>query len=182
MGRNKGFKCSDETKRKMSLAKIGKHRSLEFRNLISQSNKNRKVSMETRKKMSIKGKMRKPTLETRNKIKLANLGNKSHFWKDGISKENKIIRNSLEMRLWRESIFKRDNYKCQLQYVGCSKKNSNKLEANHIKLFSTHPKLRFEISNGITLCKDCHKEIRNREWRFESLFNLILNHNKWTIQ
>ena len=36
MPRQKGFKHSEETKQKMSLAKLGKPRSLEFKNLIIQ--------------------------------------------------------------------------------------------------------------------------------------------------
>lgn len=80
-----------------------------------------------------------------------NLGEKSHFWKGGVTNENKIIRASLEYRKWRELVFERDDYTCQF----CNKRGG-KIQADHIKPFAFHPELRFEISNGRTLCIDCH--------------------------
>ena len=101
-------------------------------------------------------------------------------WKGGKMKDYSEIlriRRSPEMRAWRKHTFKKGNYQCQLIGVGCEKKNPHKLEANHIKLFSEYPELRFEPTNGIALCQDCHKYIRGREHRYEELFNLILNNN-----
>ena len=65
-----------------------------------------------------------------------------------------MIRRSSEYQKWRKAVFKRDNYICQ----ECLKKG-NYLEAHHIKPFANYPDLRFEIENGLTLCKDCHKKI-----------------------
>lgn len=77
---------------------------------------------------------------------------KNHWnWKGGISKINHLIRNSTRMKDWRDAVFERDKYTCQK----CNKVGG-KLNAHHIKYFSTHPHLRFDIDNGITLCKKCH--------------------------
>ncbi len=78
--------------------------------------------------------------------------NKHYNWQGGITSENKIIRRSLKMRNWRKAIFKRDNYTCQI----CQGRGGY-LNADHIKSFALFPNLRFELSNGRTLCVPCHR-------------------------
>ena len=53
---------------------------------------------------------------------------------------------------WRMAVMKRDGMMCQ-----CCKGISNgTLEVHHILNWSSHPELRFDIDNGITLCTYCH--------------------------
>jgi len=82
-----------------------------------------------------------------------NSGEHSHFWKGGITKETRLLRASLENRLWRDSVFERDNYTC----VWCGQ-TGGRLEADHIERWCERPDLRFAIDNGRTLCKCCHKK------------------------
>lgn len=77
-------------------------------------------------------------------------------WKGGISPVNQVVRNCLQMKQWRISVFERDNYTCQI----CNKKGGI-INAHHIKKFSDFLELRLDVSNGITLCKDCHKKIHS---------------------
>lgn len=83
---------------------------------------------------------------------------KHNFYIDGRTPENHRIRHSLEYKLWRESVFKRDNYTCQ--WCGARSGNGKRvtLNADHIKPFAYYPELRLEITNGRTLCIDCHKK------------------------
>jgi ribosomal protein S27AE len=80
------------------------------------------------------------------------VGSKSPTWKGGITPINKKIRNSTEYKLWREAVFKRDNWTC----VWCGA--TGNIQADHIKRFSDFPELRFAIDNGRTLCIPCHKK------------------------
>lgn len=119
-------------------------------------------SEETKRKISEahKGKV-KPwagkflTEEGRRKIRECQLGEKAHSWKGGITPVHEKIRNSLEYKAWRKSIFERDDYTCQW----CSFRGGY-IEAHHIKPFAHYPELRFELDNGTTLCRDCHNKTK----------------------
>lgn len=79
---------------------------------------------------------------------------KNHWnWKGGISGENKRFRKSVEYKEWRTAVFKRDNYACVL----CGK-NKCKVQADHIKPFAEYRQLRLVLSNGRTLCEECHRK------------------------
>lgn len=105
---------------------------------------------------------KKASLESRRKLsetmKKRVADGKHNFYIDGRTPEVKRIRTSLEYKLWRESVFKRDNYTCQECGVRSGNGKRVVLNADHIKPFSTHPELRFDINNGRTLCVPCHKE------------------------
>ena len=52
---------------------------------------------------------------------------------------------------WARAVIGRDNATCQ--HCGST---GTELHAHHIKSFEEYPDLRWEISNGITLCHKCH--------------------------
>ena len=93
------------------------------------------------------------TIKTRKKIGDAQKGNKNHNWKGGITPLRIKIRQGIAWQLWKENVYQRDNFTCKKceQYGG-------KLSAHHIEDFAHNELLRFEIDNGITLCRDYHRK------------------------
>lgn len=79
-------------------------------------------------------------------------GEKNVNWKGGITPINQALRESMEYEEWRTAVYVRDNYTCQ----SCGQVGG-RLQADHIKLWSVYPELRFDIDNGQTLCFDCHR-------------------------
>jgi len=81
-------------------------------------------------------------------------GDKAPGWRGGVTSPNMLIRRSERMKQWRIAVFVRDQYTCFF----CGVIGGN-LHAHHIKSFSKFPELRFELNNGITLCKICHRKV-----------------------
>lgn len=77
-------------------------------------------------------------------------GDKNVNWKGGVTKD--MVRFSEEYKQWRNAVFVRDNFTC----VWCGKKGG-RIEADHVYPQAYFPEKRFEVSNGRTLCKNCHK-------------------------
>lgn len=156
----RGRPLSNEHKAKLSIVRMG-HPSYTL---------GMKFSEETRRKMSDAQKFignkppiatgRKHTPDSLAKMSLVQTerakhedrrGDKAANWRGGIAPKNKKIRESTANRKWRRSVLERDNYTCQHCFsVG------GRLQAHHIKEFATHPDLRFDVDNGLTLCKPCH--------------------------
>lgn len=88
-------------------------------------------------------------------------GSSNHMWKGGITSKNRLIRSSAEYKHWRMEVFERDLWACRK----CGKKGGI-LHAHHKFPFSKFPRLYFSISNGITLCKKCHRNLMWQEIHF----------------
>ena len=76
------------------------------------------------------------------------------------AKKRRSLRYSKKFTDWRKAVFERDDYTCQDCKARSKKGNPVYLEPHHIKQYAFFPKLRFDINNGKTLCKKCHKKIR----------------------
>lgn len=91
---------------------------------------------------------------------------KNPNWKGGLTNPKIQVWNTTEYKLWRESVFVRDNYICK----GCGIKNEKglgktiELNAHHILPRRDFPHLTFDISNGITLCLTCHNKTKKKEY------------------
>jgi len=107
----------------------------------------------------------------RNKKRPEISGEKCYLWRGGKTKLVKKIRESIEYKIWRQKVFERDNYTCQI----CGKRGV-RLEVDHFpksfagiireyKIKTLEEALNCEklwdINNGRTLCLGCHKKTEN---------------------
>ena len=102
---------------------------------------------------------------TRQRV-VSQLGDKSHRWQGGKTPETLRLRGSQRASDWRKAVFARDDYTC----TGC-KQRGGRLQADHIKPWSLFPDLRFELSNGRTLCKACH--LKTDTWGWKAIYRNI---------
>lgn len=82
-------------------------------------------------------------------------------WRGGVSfiykTERQILMNRSKYKIWRELVFIRDNWTCQdCGLIGIY------LNAHHIKTWNNYPELRFDVDNGLTLCKSCHLNLHKQ--------------------
>lgn len=178
--KNGSYKHSEETKRKISEALKGE-KNPNFGKPCSEERKRKsretqigipKWTEEDKKRMSEQrrgnkyalGKHHKLSLETRKRQSECKKGEKSYLWKGGVSPKNRRIRLGIEFRLWRDEVFKRDNYTCQKYGIRGQKGFGKRviLHPHHIQNFADFPELRFEVSNGITLSKQAHEEFHKK--------------------
>jgi hypothetical protein len=110
----------------------------------------RKHTEETKSKISElqKGKKQKP--ETIEKRRQKHLG-----------KRRKQTRHaSRKYQEWRNLVKEKDKWKCK----HCECEDKKILHAHHIQSWKSNESLRFDVNNGMTLCKYCHakEETKNR--------------------
>jgi len=65
------------------------------------------------------------------------------------------LRGTLQYDEWRKKVYRKNGWICQQ----CGKHCKHDIVAHHIKSFKDFPSLRFDVDNGITLCRSCHKKI-----------------------
>lgn len=80
-----------------------------------------------------------------------------HWYENNGIGETAKKRNNYTYRKWRESVLKRDRYRCK----ECG--DTNNLEVHHIKPFARFPELRFDLDNGLTLCRKCHNKLHKEK-------------------
>ena len=96
-------------------------------------------------------------------------GENATNWRGGVTSLKHAIRSRKEYAAWREAVYARDKYACRC----CSDDKGGNLHAHHIKFFSDILSYHaissvdealachelWDVSNGITLCTDCHTAI-----------------------
>lgn len=110
---------------------------------------------------SLKGrKMTKAACEKMSKAKQGRyIGSDNPNWRGGTLFRDPE-RNRYPSKMWVKAVKDRDGWKC----VECS--STDRLHAHHIKRWKDYPELRYEVSNGVTLCHPCHEKAHGRGFKF----------------
>ena len=84
-------------------------------------------------------------------------GKDSPNYNPNLTDEDRIDRRHIPgYREWVKAVYRLDFWTCRK----CgSKKN---IQAHHIEDYGSNPKVRTEVSNGITLCEICHREFHHQ--------------------
>jgi len=158
---NKGLtKETDERVKKISESKIKYYCSNEARNELS------KIKMGNTNWLG-----KKHTEEYKKEMSESYRGEDNPCWRGGTTSLQKILRGCFMYRQWRSDIFTRDDFTCQ----ECGQRGGH-LEAHHIKQLSKILQLYeitnyeealdcaelWNLNNGITLCKECHKKLHKK--------------------
>lgn len=154
----KGCKQSPEFIAKRIGARIGYKHSEETKAKISASHRGKKYPY----KMRMKGIRRKFA-------KRPNASAEKHYrWLGGHSKSQ---HKGTEYDTWRMSVYTRDKFKCKINNRDCE----GKIEAHHILSFTKYPELRYEINNGITLCRKHHPRKMVEEVELAPVFQGLIS-------
>lgn len=111
---------------------------------------------ETRKRMMDGIKLRSESEEWKNAGHFQKGSAHPKYKSDRIRRDRTVEGSRYPYKKWRENVLARDNRICQ----ECFKPGSI---AHHIKPWRDYPELRYELSNGMTLCAPCHKKTHAKQ-------------------
>lgn len=152
--------------------------------------KRKPVTDKTRKILSLSHiGIKMPPFSEQHRINLgtARRGSKHYRWSGGSNPLDKIIRKTVEYRMWRTKVYERDDYTCK----HCNKRNKKglrlELNADHIKPFSVILKEYdikslddalickelWDTNNGVTLCVNCHRKTPTFGWKIYNSLKAI---------
>lgn len=93
------------------------------------------------------------------------------YWKDKkVNEFSDKYRGDSKYHKWVEKVKKRDNNICRINDEYCKGYNI----VHHIFLWAKYPELRYELTNGITLCQAHHPKGRAKEELFRKKFSYLV--------
>ena len=140
--------------------RLGLRKSADYRAAVQRSNATGKVKSEAaRAKIAASRRGRPAPPGTGAKIVATKrargtlaAGDRHYRWKGGRPWER--FRDERYLA-WRRAVLERDGYVCQRCGRRC-KRYERGLAAHHVEPYASHPGLRYDVGNGVTLCRMCH--------------------------
>lgn len=87
------------------------------------------------------------------------VGSGNPNWRGGIALKD-LDRGRYPYKMWTKAVKDRDGWRCR----ECG--STDRLHSHHIKPWARFPDLRYEVSNGITLCHACHEAAHGKGYQF----------------
>lgn len=87
-------------------------------------------------------------------------GENNPNWNPNLTEDEREKQRSIqsgEHRKWRKQVFERDDYTCQY----CGQRGGN-LHAHHLDGYNWCIERRFDLTNGVTLCEECHRDFHKK--------------------
>lgn len=75
-----------------------------------------------------------------------------------------------QYKYWMQAVKRRDGWKCRMADQNCK----GRIEAHHILGWQSHPELRYQPNNGITLCRHHHPLSRKAEMELSPYFQKLV--------
>jgi len=97
------------------------------------------------------------------RLYVAESGREYLFVKGFAKEQGSEGRSPWAVNKWRVAVFTRDDYTCQ----ECGARGV-RLNAHHVRPWYLSPEDRYDLNNGITLCRKCHKRAHVKGWKREA--------------
>lgn len=156
---NTGRPLTAEHRQKISDALSGLSRTAEHQAKLSEAQRGRPKSAETRAKISASLTGRSGTPHEQPAKDAISSAQRARW----AGLRSAVSRSSTEYKAWRASVLRRDNGTCQ----ECGARNVI-MHAHHIKPFNDYPDMRYDVSNGVTMCASCHVKLESPLVKLES--------------
>ena len=92
------------------------------------------------------------------------VGTNSHSYNPNLTAEERLLRKKRRQDIngnykrWKKEVKERDNYTCQK-----CKQIGGELNSHHIELWSKNMEKRYDLDNGVTLCRSCHTKVHMKK-------------------
>jgi 5-methylcytosine-specific restriction endonuclease McrA len=122
-----------------------------------------------------KGKRWTHTEDYKKRLSEARMGEKNPSWKGGISADKRKYKRGWKHELWKRKVFEEFGESGYYFCMGCLKefKDKENLVAHHMLSYSGFPKERYNVDNGMILCKECHRKAHKDDVTMRKAMKII---------